>query len=119
MTRLMILTFFSERRWASEVHPHESPAVMTIPLVVLAALSVLGGVLLIGGWIENFLEPVTGVGEHADPPIPALLVTSLIVLVVGVGVALAVLFVGRREIPREAPQQVSFVTRAARNDVYG
>ena len=42
------------------MHPHESPKVMTVPLIVLAALSVLGGVLLLGDWIETWLEPVTG-----------------------------------------------------------
>ena len=41
MTRLMLMTFFSEKRWAKDVHPHESPKVMTVPLMVLAALSVL------------------------------------------------------------------------------
>jgi NADH-quinone oxidoreductase subunit L len=119
MTRLMLLTFFGKKRWPDGTHPHESPAVMTIPLVVLAALSVLGGVMLLGGWIENFLEPVTGVGEHADPPIPALAVTALVVVVVAVGASIAYVFVGRRDVPREAPQDVSFVTRAARADVYG
>jgi NADH-quinone oxidoreductase subunit L len=119
MTRLMLLTFFGEKRWPDGVHPHESPPVMTIPLIVLAALSALGGVMLLGGWIENFLEPVTGVGEHADPPIPALAVTALVVVVVAIGVTIAYVFVGRRDVPREAPQDVSFVTRAARADVYG
>ena len=37
----------------------------------------------------------------------------------GLGVAVAVVFVGRRDVPREAPQDVSFVTRAARADLYG
>src|SRR3954454_4151696 len=46
MTRLMLMTFFTEKRWAKDLHPHESPSVMTGPLVVLAALSVLGGVML-------------------------------------------------------------------------
>ena len=46
MTRLMLMTFFTEKRWEEGVHPHESPKVMTVPLIVLAALSVLGGVLL-------------------------------------------------------------------------
>jgi NADH-quinone oxidoreductase subunit L len=93
--------------------------VMTIPLIVLAALSVLGGVMLAGGWIEEFLTPVTGFTEEADPAIPALAVTGLAVLVVAVGVAVAIYFVGLRDVPREAPQDVSFVTRAARADVYG
>src|SRR6478735_1875537 len=51
MTRLMLMTFFTHKRWADEVHPHESPKVMTVPLIVLAALSVFGGVMLIGNWI--------------------------------------------------------------------
>ena len=92
---------------------------MTVPLIVLAALSVVGGVLLLGDWIVEFLEPVTGVPVHEDPPVPILLVTLGIVLVVAVGVALAWFLVGRREVPREAPRDVSFVTRAARADVYG
>ena len=40
-------------------------------------------------------------------------------LVVACGVALAWVLVGRREVPREAPQDVSFATRAARADLYG
>jgi NADH-quinone oxidoreductase subunit L len=119
MTRMMLMTYFGEKRWAKDVHPHESPSVMTIPLVVLAALSVLGGVMLAGGWIEDFLTPVTGFTEEADPTIPALAVTGLAVLVVAIGVAIAIYFVGLRDVPREAPQDVSFVTRAARADVYG
>ena len=51
MFRLLFLTFFGTYR--GKAHPHESPAVMTVPLIVLAVLSVIGGVLnlphLIGG----------------------------------------------------------------------
>jgi len=119
MTRLMLMTFFTEKRWEEDVHPHESPSVMTIPLIVLAALSVLGGVMLAGDWIQEFLAPVVGVAPHEDPPIPALGVTLLAVLVVAVGVAAAWFLVGKREIPLTAPQDVSFVTTAARNDLYG
>ena len=36
MTRLMLMTFFGEKRWAEDVHPHESPLVMTVPLIFLA-----------------------------------------------------------------------------------
>jgi NADH-quinone oxidoreductase subunit L len=119
MTRLMLMTFFGEKRWEKDVHPHESPAFMTIPLVVLAALSVLGGVMILGSWIQDWLGPVVGEEEHHEPPIPALAITGLAVLVVAIGVAVAIMLVGRREIPRVAPQDVSFVTRAARADVYG
>jgi NADH-quinone oxidoreductase subunit L len=119
MTRLMILTFFGEKRWEKDVHAHESPSVMTIPLMVLAALSVLGGLMLAGSWIQDFLSPVVGTEAEHEPPIPALAVTGLAVLVVALGVSVAIMFVGRRDVPREAPLDVSFVTRAARADVYG
>ncbi len=119
MTRLMLMTFFTEKRWEPDVHPHESPKVMTIPLIVLAALSVLGGVLLAGDWIVEFLAPVVGESAHHDPPIPALLMTLIVTVVVACGVALAWFLVGKREVPREAPQDVSFATKAARADLYG
>src|SRR3954471_14130703 len=119
MTRLMLLTFFTRRRWEKGVHPHESPLVMTVPLIVLAALSLLGGVLLLGDWIQDFLAPVVGTAVEDDPPVSALAVTTLIVLVVAVGVATAWFLVGRRDVPRTAPADVSLATRAARADLYG
>ncbi len=119
MTRLMLMTFFTNKRWRDEVHPHESPAVMTFPLIVLAALSVLGGVMLLGDWIVVWLEPVVGHAEHPHPPIPVIAVTILAVLVVAIGVAAAWFLVGRREIALTPPQDVSFATRAARADLYG
>ena len=124
MTRLMLMTFFGSERWGVDadghrVHPHESPKVMTVPLMVLAALSVLSGVLLVGDWIVTWLEPVTGVAEHHEPPLPAIVITLLITLTVAIGVAAAWFLVGRRDISREAPQDVSFATRAARADLYG
>jgi NADH-quinone oxidoreductase subunit L len=92
---------------------------MTGPLVVLAALSVLGGVMLIGDWIVNWLAPVVGEEAHQEPPVPALLLTLGIVVVVAVGVAIAWFTIGRHEVPRVAPTEISFVTRAARADLYG
>ena len=119
MTRLMLMTFFGEKRWDKDVHPHESPSVMTVPLIVLGALSVLAGVLLLGDWIVDFLAPVTGVAPHHEPPVPAIVITLIIVAVVALGVAAAWFLVGKQEIPREAPREVSFATRAARADLYG
>ncbi len=124
MTRLMLMTFFGKERWGAtdsgeDVHPHESPKVMTIPLIVLAALSVLGGFLLLGNWIISWLEPVVGHAEHHEPPIPVILITLITVAVVAMGVALAWVLVGKPDVPREAPQDVSFATRAARADLYG
>ncbi len=64
MTRLMSLVFWGKSRIAKEVHPHESPSSMTVPLIVLAGLSVVGGWIgiphILSRWIpghpENFLE---------------------------------------------------------------
>ncbi|MGC4110961.1 MAG: NADH-quinone oxidoreductase subunit L [Nocardioides sp.] len=119
MTRLMFMTFFTQKRWSDGVHPHESPSVMTVPLMVLAALSVLGGLMLAGNWIVDFLEPVTGHASEESPPIPAIANSVIVVVIVAVGVAAAWYFVGRTEVPREAPQEVSFATRAARAELYG
>lgn len=119
MTRLMLMTFFGEKRWEEGVHPHESPRIMTVPLIVLAALSVLGGVLIVGDFAVDFLAPVTGVAEHHEPPLPPIVITLIVTLVVAAGVAAAWFLVGKRDIPREAPQDVSFATRAARADLYG
>lgn len=45
MTRLMALTFWGKSRVPKEIHPHESPLSMTLPLIILAILSVVGGYL--------------------------------------------------------------------------
>jgi len=119
MTRLMLMTFFTNKRWAEKTHPHESPPVMTVPLVVLAALSVLGGVMLLGDWIVTWLEPVVGHAVHEEPPFEPIVITLIVVSVVVVGVLLALLLVGRREVPRVAPAKVSALTKAARADLYG
>jgi NADH-quinone oxidoreductase subunit L len=119
MSRLMFMTFFTKQRWADDVHPHESPRVMTVPLIVLAALSALGGLMLAGNWIVDWLEPVTGTFQHENPPLPSILISVIVVLIVAAGVALAWYLVQRRDVPREAPQGVSAATRAARAELYG
>jgi NADH-quinone oxidoreductase subunit L len=119
MTRLMLMTFFGRQRWSEEVHPHESPKVMTVPLMVLAALSVLGGLLLLGEWIIGWLEPVVGHAEHHALAVSPLVMTLIVTAVVAAGVALAWAVFGQREVPRVAPANVSVFTRAARADLYG
>ena len=118
MTRLMIMTFVSQKRWRDDVHPHESPRVMTIPLIVLGALSVLGGVLAMGGWISDWLEPVVGHEEH-HLDVPIWVLTVFVLVVVALGVATAYLVYLRQTIAEEAPTKVSVFTKAARADLYG
>ncbi|GAB2633298.1 NADH-quinone oxidoreductase subunit L [Kribbella swartbergensis] len=117
MTRVMLMTFFGKKRWADDVHPHESPAVMTWPLIILAGLSLGGGALYFAGhWIVDWLEPVVGHEEH-HPPVSALVMTLITLAVVAVGIVISVLMY-RRDIPREAPAG-SPVTTFARRDLYG
>jgi len=63
MFRLVFMTFWGESRVDPHVHPHESPKVMTLPLMILAGLATAGGLLgipLVHGWhaLHNWLEPV-------------------------------------------------------------
>jgi len=130
MTRVMVMTFFGERRWAadqSEVsaqravqHPHEAPAVMTAPMIVLAAGALLAGVLLAFGRLERWLAPVVGPG-HSDTAhaVPAWVSASVTFAVVLIGVAVAYRMYGRRPVPDTAPDDVSALTAAARHDLYG
>jgi NADH-quinone oxidoreductase subunit L len=119
MTRLMIMTFLSEKRWREEVHPHESPRVMTWPLIALAALSAVGGILLLGDWVSEWLEPVVGHAEHHELAVPAIVLTLIITLVVALGVVAAVVFYRREPIAAETPSSVSIFARAGRHELYG
>ncbi|MFE3990935.1 NADH-quinone oxidoreductase subunit L [Streptomyces goshikiensis] len=121
MTRVMLLTFFGEKRWqpdaaGHEPHPHESPKSMTVPMVILAFGSVFAGAFFeIGERFLKWLEPVTGY-EHGNSPVSAMAVTAstMVVLVVGVGIAWSMY--GRRPVPVLAPRG-SLLTRAARRDL--
>ncbi len=118
MTRVMLMTFFGEKRWAPDAHPHESPKVMTWPMIVLAIGSVAsGGAFAIGGTLEHWLEPVVGTHEihHVAP---AWVVTTVILCVVAVGIAIAYRMYGTRPVPEEVPAG-SALTVAARRDLYG
>jgi NADH-quinone oxidoreductase subunit L len=119
MTRVMLMTFAGEKRWVAEAHPHESPSVMTIPLMILGGLSVVGGaaLLFIGGGIVEWLEPVTG-EEHVELGIPIWAMTLITLAVVLVGVFVAWQIFGRQLVPVTQPRG-SVVTVAARRDLYG
>ena len=121
MTRVMLMTFFGEKRWqpdaeGHEPHPHESPAVMTIPMIVLAVGSVLGGAFFsIGDRFLKWLEPVTGHSEgHSPVSAGEVTIATMVCLVIGVGIAWAQY--GRKPVPALAPRG-SLLTRAARRDL--
>lgn len=120
MTRVMLMTFFGERRWKDPtVHPHESPGVMTGPMVVLAIGSVGAGALLaIGGTLEHWLEPVVG-SQEVHHAVPVWVMTIITLSVVAIGVGIAYRMYATRPIPETAPENVSALTVAARSDLYG
>ncbi|KRE61373.1 NADH-quinone oxidoreductase subunit L [Nostocoides sp. Soil756] len=118
MSRLFFMTFHGPRRWTEDVHPHESPRIMTVPMIVLAAGSAFLG-LALGptGAIQSWLAPV--VGEHGEESpviaVPVLMVLTL--LFVAGGIFLAWRGYWQAEVPEVAPRG-SVLTRAARVDLY-
>jgi NADH-quinone oxidoreductase subunit L len=99
MFRLIFMTFFGESRVDSEKehHIHESPAVMTIPLIVLAILATVGGWvnlpegLLWGNAFVRFLTPAVGAFKPIVEASPSSL--SLVASIASaLGIALAYLF---------------------------
>jgi NADH-quinone oxidoreductase subunit L len=117
MTRALVMTFFGRRRWEDDVHPHEAPTVMTVPMIILGALALVGGFLLIfGGGVQHWLEPSVGpsveVGAHTISPVVLTIITVLVALL---GVAGAV--VAFRTVPVVQPAG-SPVTVASRRALY-
>jgi len=79
MTRLMALTFWGESRVDKNIKVHESPLVMTLPLMVLAVLALVGGWVgvphilsgghipnLFEGWLEHVVHNTEGSGSTAE-----------------------------------------------------
>jgi NADH-quinone oxidoreductase subunit L len=119
MSRLFFMTFHGRKRWTDDVHPHESPLVMTVPMMVLAVGSaLLGAAIGPTGIITGWLEPVVGgheEGQHSVLSVPVLMVLTL--LLVAAGVALAWLRYWREDVPQTQPVG-SLLTQAARRDLY-
>jgi NADH-quinone oxidoreductase subunit L len=70
MTRQWVMVFGGSPRWADDADPHESPRVMTVPLVILAVLSVVGGLINtpLRLTLEHFLEPAFELVTLQHPP---------------------------------------------------
>jgi NADH-quinone oxidoreductase subunit L len=128
MTRVMLMTFFGQPRWAPDTHPHEAPRVMTWPMILLAVGSVFsGGLFAFGGTLTHWLAPVVGAHEETGHEIAAWVsiggvqlgpVTAVTLAVIAVGIGIAYRMYGTRPVPAQAPAG-SVLTVAARNDLYG
>ncbi len=127
MFRLLFLTFFGEFRGTKDQrhHLHESPVSMTAPLVVLAILSAIGGLLNLpgGGWLHHFLEPIFAGSQQVNPTALTLAIdhtTEYTLMAVSAGVALLALvlayvtYISRQAVPapesteRSLPEQVVY-----------
>ncbi|MFI6321314.1 NADH-quinone oxidoreductase subunit L [Nonomuraea sp. NPDC050556] len=121
MSRMIFMTFFGEKRWDKEAHPHESPAVMTWPLILLSIGSIVLGFFLIqGNRFMDFLGPAVGLPEekpafHVFAVTPIALATLALV---AIGAVFAWYKYGKSEVPVVQPRG-SFLTTFARRDLYG
>jgi NADH-quinone oxidoreductase subunit L len=121
MTRLMCMTFWGRSRVDENVHPHESPSVMTTPLVVLAALSLVGGVALNvtrEGRLASFLEPVFGRAPETHSSVSPIVLTAITLVVVLAGAYLAKVLYLDRPVPVTAPESVLPPVTWARKKLY-
>lgn len=125
MTRLFALTFLGKPRFEHE--PHESPFVMVGPLMVLAALSALGGLMGIPkvmtgneGWLEHWLEPVIPIHEvagHASSSLEwGLMVFSVVLALLGIFVGLK--FYRHLDRPKALAERWSVLHRLLENKWY-
>jgi NADH-quinone oxidoreductase subunit L len=118
MTRVMVLTFTSKPRWDDGVHPHESPALMWLPMAILAIGSVSAGYLLTQGEaLVHWLSPLFAEHDHHEELLPHSVVTILAISAVIIGVTIALIKYQFKAVDAIAPKDVSFATRLARNDL--
>jgi len=117
MTRLFVLTFHGPERWTEDIkHPHESPKVMTIPLIILAVGSVAAGGLLATS-VPDWLTPVYG-SEHPEPARhlneALMTIVGVVVVLIGAGLSWALFRRGTALVEEPAGPVVT----AARNNLY-
>ncbi|MFB9674866.1 NADH-quinone oxidoreductase subunit L [Streptosporangium vulgare] len=119
MSRMVFMTFFGKKRWADDAHPHESPSVMTVPLILLSIGSIgLGAFLVLDNRFMKFLAPAVGLPEELPGFHPFSVPGLATLALVAVGVVLAWFRYGAAEVPAVAPRG-SFLTTFARRDLYG
>lgn len=135
MFRLVVLTFEGEPRWklhdAHAGEPHEAPKVMTIPLIILAVLSIVGGFVgvphVLGGanHIEHFLDPVFAAANDKIAAAPhgsaatEYALMGISVIVAGAGIYFArLVYLSRKEIAERASTSLSWLYTLLWNKYY-
>ncbi len=123
MSRLFFMTFEGSKRWTpkadgSHQHPHEAPALMTWPMILLAVGSVgIGAFLALGDRFPRWLEPSTGPVQEGEPVVQAWLLITLTLVIVVLGAVLAWRRYAVATVPATPPVG-SLLTQAARKDLY-
>jgi len=120
MSRVVIMTFFGNERWGHKDEPHESPALMLIPISILSFGSIASGFLFArGDSLVNWLKPIVNpAGEqHLEEFLKPIVVSAMAVFAVLIGVSIAIAKY-RGELQSEAPAKVNALTRAARRDLF-
>ncbi|MBD3581835.1 NADH-quinone oxidoreductase subunit L [Flavobacterium selenitireducens] len=115
MFRLLYLTFFKEFRGTDEQkhHLHESPALITFPLIVLAILATVGGLISLPGnsWLSHYLEPIIAYGGHSEHHLDAtaymLMGLAVVGGLIGIGIAYAK-YLKKGEVPPADAQMTGF-----------
>jgi NADH-quinone oxidoreductase subunit L len=108
MFRLLYLTFFKEFRGTAEqkAHLHESPALITFPLIVLAVLATLGGLISLptNSWLNEYLAPlftkVATEEHHFGTSEYLLMLVAVLGGLVGIGIAYAK-YIKQNQVPEE------------------
>ncbi len=133
MFRMLFLTFWGSFRGTKEQesHLHESPASMTIPLIILAILSAVGGLIgvpeVLGGqhWLSEFLSPVLAYTTAKSGEAVALdHATEYLLMAISVGAALLAIaiayftYVSRRALPISDSEERSALSKISYNKFY-
>ena len=114
MFRLLYLTFFKEFRGTEEQkhHLHESPSLITFPLIILAILSTVGGFISFPGhsWLNGYLTPIfIGAREehHLDGTTYMLMGIAVIGALIGIGIAYSN-YIKKSQVPSEDSEITGF-----------
>lgn len=115
MFRLLYLTFFKEFRGTAEQksHLHESPALITFPLIVLAILATVGGIISLptNSWLNGYLSPLFSKAEHEAHHFGtteySLMAVAVIAGFIGIGVAYAK-YIKQNQVPAEDTEITGF-----------
>ena len=126
--RLLFLTFHGESRWKEGTKPHESPKIMTLPLIILALLSVVGGYIgipaILGGenQLHHFLQenvaefPVASMTHSHNEEYTIMAISTLMAMT---GILFAYLFyIRRKDLPETLANKAKSIHSLLKNKYY-